>query len=124
MKKGMMLFWGGLLILIVVGFGASFYSSRQPGKLDSFAQCLADKGAVFYGAWWCPHCQNTKRMFGKSARLLPYVECSTSDGQSQLQQCKDKEITNYPTWEFTSGERLTGERTLQELAERTECALP
>ncbi len=119
-----MIFWGGLLVLIVVGFGASFYSSRQPGKLDSFAQCLADKGAVFYGAWWCPHCQNTKRMFGKSARLLPYVECATADGQSQLQQCKDKEITNYPTWEFTSGERLTGERTLQELAERTACALP
>jgi hypothetical protein len=124
MKQGMMLFWGGLLILVVLGVGASFYSSRQPGKLDSFAQCLKDHGAIFYGAWWCPHCQNTKRMFGKSARLLPYLECSTADGKTQLQICTDKNVTNYPTWEFANGERLTGERTLQELSEKSGCPLP
>jgi hypothetical protein len=33
------------------------------GKYDLFAQCLKDKDAKFYGAFWCPHCQNQKAMF-------------------------------------------------------------
>ena len=46
-----------------------------PGKYDAFATCLKDEGAVFYGAFWCTHCQATKKMFGASQKLLPYVEC-------------------------------------------------
>jgi len=94
-----------------------------PGKYDAFAQCLADEGAVFYGAFWCSHCQATKRMFGSSAKLLPYVECSTSDGQNQLQICKEKNIQGYPTWEFADGSRLEGELTMEQLAEKTSCEI-
>ncbi|MEK7195547.1 MAG: hypothetical protein AAB655_02540 [Patescibacteria group bacterium] len=93
-------------------------------ELDSFAQCLKDKGAVFYGAFWCPHCVNQKNMFGGSERLLPYVECSTSDGRSQLPVCKDKNIEGYPTWEFADSSRLSGEIQLKTLAEKTGCELP
>ncbi len=124
MKKGTLIFWLVLLTLVVIGVGVSVYVNRQPGKLDNFAQCLKDKGAIFYGAFWCPHCQATKRMFGKSAALLPYVECSTPDGQGQLQICKDKGIAGYPTWVFPSGTVLTGERTLQELSTASGCLLP
>jgi len=124
MKNGIVIFWVTLVILIVAGVGATFFISAQPGKLDTFAVCLKDKGAVFYGAFWCPHCQATKRMFGRSAKLLPYVECSTADGQGQLQICKDKGVSSYPTWEFADGTRVTGERTLQELSEKTGCVLP
>jgi len=95
-----------------------------PGKYDTFAQCLKDKGATFYGAFWCPHCQSEKKLFGSSAKLLPYVECSTADGAGQLQVCKDKNITGYPTWEFADGSRLTGEIPLQQLADKTSCELP
>lgn len=124
MKKGVTIFWLTILALIVMAVGGSFFVSAQPGKLDTFAQCLKDEGAVFYGAFWCPHCQATKGLFGRSAKLLPYVECSTADGQGQTQACADKGISNYPTWEFADGSRLTGERTLQELAEKTGCQLP
>lgn len=124
MKRGVTIFWGVIVALIVIGIGGSFYVSTLPGKLDTFAQCLKDRGAVFYGAFWCPHCANTKKLFGRSEKLLPYVECSTPNGQEQLQICKDKEIMTYPTWEFADGSRLTGERTLQELAEKTGCTLP
>ena len=48
-----------------------------PSNLEPFAQCLKEEGAVFYGAFWCPHCQRTKAMFGSAAASLPYVECST-----------------------------------------------
>lgn len=95
-----------------------------PGKYDSFATCLKDKGAVFYGAFWCSHCQATKKLFGSSAKLLPYVECSTANGQGQLSICIDKKITGYPTWEFADGSRLGGEISLAQLAEKTACVLP
>ena len=129
MKKGVMIFWGALVAIIVLGVGSSFLLKSAPGKLDSFAQCLKDKGVIFYGAFWCPHCANTKAMFGNSSKLLPYTECSTPDGQGQLQICKDKNISNYPTWEFptegtTTPMRLTGERTLQELSDASKCPLP
>jgi len=95
-----------------------------PGNLDAFAQCLKDKGATFYGAFWCPHCQAQKKLFGSSVKLLPYVECSTPDGSAQNQTCKDKKIEGYPTWEFSDGSRLNGEIPLETLAEKTGCVLP
>ena len=125
MKKGVVIFWLVLIALIVAGFGASLFVKAGPGKLDSFAQCLKDKGVIFYGAFWCPHCQATKGMFGKSAKLLPYVECSTPNGQGQTQVCIDKGIKNYPTWTFpNSTTTLTGERTLEELSQMSGCPLP
>jgi len=95
-----------------------------PGKYDEFTQCLKDKGAVFYGTFWCKYCQTQKKMFGSSQKLLPYVECSSANGQSQLQVCADKNIKGYPTWEFADGSRLTGAIPLQQLAEKTVCILP
>jgi len=125
MKKGALIFWVVVLLLVVGGVGMSVFVKSGPGNLDGFTQCLKDNGAVFYGAFWCPHCQRTKELFGSSARLLPYVECSTPDGQSQLQVCKDKKVESYPTWTFTDSTTvLTGERTLQELSEASGCALP
>lgn len=107
---------------LVVGYAA--YDSQKPGRLDTLAQCIADSGATFYGAFWCPHCQAQKEMFGKSSELLPYLECSTPDGQGQLPVCEDAGIEGYPTWEFADGERLSGVVELDTLAERTGCALP
>ena len=124
MKKGVVIFWLVLIALIVGGVGLSVFSSSRPGQLDPFAQCLKEKGVVFYGAFWCPHCAKTKAMFGSSAKLLPYVECSTPDGQDQTEICKEKKITNYPTWVFPDGSSLTGERTLQELSSASGCPLP
>lgn len=124
MKNGVYIFWGLIVIVIVVVLGGSLFVSSKPGTLDGFAQCLKDKGAIFYGAFWCPHCQATKAMFGRSAKLLPYVECSTPNGKDQLAVCKDAGIEGYPTWVFASGNRLTGELTLAQLATETQCVLP
>jgi thiol-disulfide isomerase/thioredoxin len=122
--RGITIFWIILAIVIVGSFGATYYLKTLPGKYDTLAQCLKDKGAIFYGAFWCPHCQEQKKMFGNSAKLLPYVECSNPDGKTQTQICIDKKVQSYPTWEFADGSRLTGEHTLAELAEKTGCALP
>lgn len=118
-----------VIVLLILGvIAATLVQSNStppgPGKYDAFATCLADKGAVFYGAFWCPHCQTQKKMFGSSQKLLPYVECSTADGNAQTKICIDKKVVSYPTWEFADGSRLTGEIPLAQLAEKTSCVLP
>lgn len=115
--------WLVVTIIIAAGGAAIWKYNATPGELDSFAQCLEDRGAVFYGAFWCPHCVKQKKLFGKSARLLPYVECSTADGQGQLPECKNKDIQGYPTWEFADGSRVSGEMALKALADKTQCPL-
>ena len=123
MKNGVLVFWGIIIVLIIAGIGSSFFFSSQPNKLDAVAQCIKSKGIVFYGAFWCPHCQRTKALFGASAKLLPYVECSTADGQGQTQICIDKKISSYPTWIRPDGAILNGEHTLDEWAAFSGCTL-
>lgn len=116
----------GVVIVIAIAGGVWYFNwqSHQPGPLDGLAMCLKDKGVIFYGAFWCPHCQNEKAIFGRSARLLPYVECSTPDGNSQTPECTAKGIKGYPTWIFPDGTRTEGEMTPQQLAEKSGCELP
>ncbi len=109
--------------LVIIRNASSSERAEVTTVYDSFAQCLTDAGAKFYGAYWCPHCQAQKKLFNNSQKL-PYIECSTPNGQGQLPICIDAKITGYPTWEFADGTRLDGERTLEELGTKTNCALP
>jgi hypothetical protein len=125
-KKFIIGFIIGIAALVVL---VVFINNKSNGPVSNvdlvpFAQCLKDKGIIFYGAFWCPHCQATKKMFGDAKNTLPYVECSTADGQGQLQMCTDKGIKSYPTWRFPDGTELTGEKTLEELSDKSGCLLP
>ena len=116
----------GVAVAVVLGIGY-VVANREvaSGQYDGFAQCLGQKGATFYGAFWCPRCQEQKAMFGtQSAKLLPYVECSLPDGKTRTQACIEKQIESYPTWIFADGSRETGVAPLADLAEKTGCELP
>lgn len=113
-----------VVVIIFAGVGYFIWSSHVPGKLDDFAKCIKSSGATFYGAFWCPHCQAQKALFGSSVQYLPYHECSTADGTGELQECKDKGVTGYPTWVFADASRIEGEATLQDLTGKTGCAQP
>jgi len=116
---------GSLVIVIVLLFGWYYYNEAvTPGQYDEFAQCLADKGVKYFGAFWCPNCQEQNKLFGKSKKFVPYTECSTPNGQNQLQVCIDADIKAYPTWEFSDGSRQVGVLSLEELSEETDCELP
>ena len=94
------------------------------GKIDEFAKCITDKGAVMYGAFWCPHCANTKKMFGSSIQYIKYVECDPRGDNEQAELCIEKDIRAYDTWEFADGSRLISEPTFEQLSEKTGCVLP
>ena len=133
-NKNVKIFISVIVLLIIGTVVAVLFQSNStntppaPGKYDTFAQCLKDKGATFYGAFWCPHCAAQKKLFGSSVKFLPYVECSTADGNGQLPICKDKNIQGYPTWELKDGTRIPDENsagvTLETLAAKTSCVLP
>lgn len=112
-----------LVIVLVVVLGVFANKPAGPSKYAPLAQCLKDSGAEFYGAFWCPHCQAQKAAFGSAKKLLPYIECSNAD-KSQTQICIDKKIEGYPTWIFKDGTRLSGEVSMETLAEKTQCVLP
>lgn len=85
-------------------------------RLKALAEHLDDNGAKFYGAYWCPACQQQKRHFGSSADRLPYVEC-TPNGRNgpRAEACDSRDIAQYPTW-IIDGSRLQGVLPPEELA--------
>lgn len=115
-----------IAVLVVVLGLAVFFAQKDatPGQYDSFATCIKDSGATFYGTFWCPHCRDQKAMFGSSVKLLPYVECSTPDGKNQTAICAEKEIKSYPTWIFADGSIGNGTQDFKALASSTGCTLP
>lgn len=114
-----------VLVLTVGGFAAwKIVDAVTPGKYDDFAKCLGEKGLTFYGAYWCPHCQAQKALFGKSVKYLPYVECAVADSSDQAQACKDAGVTGYPTWTGPDGWRMEQQLELTDLAKESGCQLP
>jgi hypothetical protein len=115
MKKLAILF---LSLLALTGCGTRDTTN------DAFATCIANSGATFYGAFWCPHCQDQKKEFGDSKDLLPYVECDANGKDPDLAACNANNVVSYPTWIFADGTKATGLQNFEELSEATSCALP
>jgi hypothetical protein len=87
-------------------------SPSTPEQL-ALVEHLRRKGALFYGAWWCPHCFHQKNLFGTEAgQRLPYVECDKDD--QGRQRCAAASIRAFPTWDL-NGDRREGVLSLEEL---------
>ena len=77
-------------------------------QLQALAIHLTETGVKFYGAYWCPRCQEQKDLFKASADRLPYVECSSGGRGSPLTApCVANDIRSYPTW-IIGDQRFTG----------------
>lgn len=108
------------LIFFLLGALIS-YLANASGQYDDFAKCLTGKNATFYGAFWCPHCNDQKALLGKSMRYVSYVECSLPNG-SQNDFCNKQKINGYPTWDF-NGERVSGVLSIAELSRLSKCSI-
>lgn len=113
-----------LILIIWSGRSGKNPGGYENGELSALANCLKESGALFYGTFWCPHCDAQKDLFGSAAKELPYIECSTADGRGQLPVCAEAQIAGYPTWVFADGSRLSGQLPLEVLASQTGCAMP
>ena len=109
--------------IIVVGLMHLHYTGAfdpAAGPEDPYLRGLAEhleaNGAKFYGASWCPHCQEQKLVFGASAKRLPYVECSPNGQRgARSTDCIGADIRNYPTW-IIGGQRFERAMTPKQLA--------
>ncbi len=122
LKKNLWVAAAVLVAVLLIGMWA--FQTQIPNAYTPFASCLKERGVLFYGAFWCPHCVEQKKMFGSAAKALPYVECSTPNGQGQIPLCVEKNIDTYPTWSFADGSMQKGVLSFEALAEKSGCQLP
>ena len=111
-----------ITILLIISYFI-FNSATTEGKYDDFAKCLTEKGVKMYGAYWCPHCQDQKKEFGRSWKKVNYIECSLPNNAGQNAECDTAGIQNYPTWEFADGERMKSVLPLTQLSQLSGCPL-
>lgn len=121
--------WGTLIaqhaIVLVALLGMLHASAmgwigpREDPRLAALAKHLDSTGAKFYGAFWCPVCQQQKDRFGAAQTHLPYVECSPNGRTGPVAfACVSENISNYPTW-VIRGQRYTEILDTEELARRS-----
>ncbi|MBI2135057.1 hypothetical protein HYU09_03635 [Candidatus Woesearchaeota archaeon] len=110
-----------MLVLAVILSGCT--NSAAGADYTAFAKCLTENNAKMYGAFWCPHCQNQKEMFGSSWENVNYIECSLPDKSGQTKVCKDAGIKAYHTWEFADGRRIEGELSFLQLSQLSGCSV-
>lgn len=93
--------------------------------LVAFAKALTASGAKFYGAGWCPDCNQQKAAFGDGAQFLPFVEVTNGDG-SFNQIGIDNQIDKMPTWILNDAARtkLFGVQAPEVLSAATGIAIP
>jgi len=91
-------------------------------QLKTLAKCLSEKGAKFYGTFWCQWCNKQKEVFGQAVQYLPYIECADKETQQMTSQCQEAGISSFPTWEFF-GEKTPGFKTPEELSQLANCPL-
>jgi foldase protein PrsA len=95
---------------------------KEYSNLEDFANCLTEKGAKMYGAYWCSHCNAQKDMFGDAKSKLPYVECDENGEGANIEECTTNNIQGFPTW-VINGEQYMGKQSFEKLAELTGCTL-
>lgn len=114
MKKTLILALLSLLVLSGCG-------EVKDGQYAQMAQCLTEKGVKLYGAYWCPHCNEQKEIFGDDARYLTYIECDQRGEDADTKACREAEITHYPTWVFPGQDNLVGKYEPEILAKKANC---
>lgn len=119
----------GLFVVFVVLVGAFAFQSEQLTEASlpsyeispadsytvSLAKYLGSRGAVMYGSYQCPHCNEQKKMFGSSFKYVKYVECHPKGPDANPSLCLVRGIQHFPTWEI-NGRYYQGALTLERLS--------
>ena len=114
-------FAAGAVVVLAVHLHYAGIWGKSIGPEDPYLRALAEHlakaDAKFYGAYWCPHCAEQKRLFGSSAGRLPYIECTPlGPNAAQARVCEDRGIQTYPTW-IINGQRHAGVQIPDDLAQ-------
>jgi uncharacterized membrane protein len=122
--RGLLAGRGALAAVVIVVLHANYVAPQaeptgpEDPMIRALAEHLTEEGALFYGASWCPHCQEQKRLFGASVDRLPYIECSLGGPNApQSAACRTAGVQTYPTW-VINGRAIVGQvMSLAQLAD-------
>ncbi len=121
----------GVIVAVIVLFGSPLIQAEKFGEAGStgygssapanafqtgLAKYLGKNGAVMYGSYQCPHCNEQKKLFGGAFKYVNYVECHPKGENANPSLCFAKGIFHYPTWEI-NGRFYEGAMTLERLSE-------
>ncbi len=136
------MFYRGLIIAFTVLIGGLIWSNQvDPARANeinlskekvsprittvssiekiNFAKFLKDNNIVMYSAYWCPHCNDQKQLFGKKAvEELIIVECAKDGKNNKYKLCQERGIEGFPSWEIND-QIYSGTMSLNKLAEMT-----
>lgn len=71
-----------------------------------------------YGTYSCIACKGQRKEFGKQAfNQINYIECDPAGSNPQVELCRQKNITAYPTWEINGKIDCLGGCSLDKLAD-------
>lgn len=91
----------------------------KEAPIDKFIQCLVDKGVVVYASETCSACKSFAEMFGGYEKVTNlFVFCG-----KEIERCMNEMNTNYVPEIQINGEAYQGLRSLEGLAEATNCNL-
>jgi len=93
-------------------------ASVQPEQL---AKCLTAKGVRMYGAYWCPHCADQKKLFADAFQYIKYTECAAGGPNADPAACDKAGVESYPTWTIPGGKTISGTQPLADLAKWANC---
>jgi len=118
---------GALAAAVLVPLSTAFIYATPVGGGSGFEGALArhlrEKGAVMYGAYWCPHCTEQKALFGDAAKDVPYVECAADGVNGRPDLCEKAGVKSFPTWVMGT-ERREGTQSLRALADFSKFEAP
>jgi len=101
-------------------------SSHSPATVSQakiLAECLTKKGVIMYGAYWCPHCQAQKTLFGEDFQYIKYQECDPKGENGNPAACDAAGVKGYPTWKIPGQANIEGEQTFEDLSKAANCPL-
>lgn len=116
---------GAVTAAVLAPLGAAFVFAMPAGGGADFEAALVrhlrEKGAVMYGAYWCPHCTEQKTLFGDAAKDLPYVECDPKGVNARPDLCQRAGVKSFPTWVMGEARRegVQSPRALAEFSKFT-----
>ena len=107
------------LLIFVIGFFYFFtdWFSKTTGysinenEADKLAECLARKNISLYGFKDCKSCEKQKDLFGRSIRIIDYVECPDD-------RCSG--ISIFPAWKVND-QIVYGIKNFNELRNLSMC---
>ena len=75
-----------------------------------------------YGADWCTHCEDQKKLFGDAFARINYVACAETNETPQIDLCEQNGIEVYPTW-VINGQSFRGVQSLADLGKASGCTI-